>query len=89
MRHFTAQELDAYLDGNVNGLKRWQITRHLKVCEACRKQREDCERDRAFLAEVRQGIETHEAYVKALPVTQVVAPSLSSRAPLLNRRYEH
>jgi anti-sigma factor RsiW len=74
--------IDAYLDGNVTALQRWRMTRHLEACAECRGRREACEADRAFLAEVRQSVASHEAYVRALPETLVVAPSLSTRVPL-------
>jgi len=85
VKHFTEQEIDAYLDGNVSGLRRWRMTRHLQACAECRQRKAACEKDRVFLAEVRESIEAHEAYVRALPATQVVAPSLSSRTPLPGR----
>ncbi len=76
MKHFTAEEIDAWLDGNVRGLRGWWLARHVRCCAACRKVREACEADRALLHEIRQHVAAHEAVVRTLPATLVVAPSI-------------
>ena len=81
MKHFTHEQLDAWLDGQGNAFQRWRVARHLARCPACQAVREACESDRAFLGELRQNFAAHEAVVQALPVTRVVAPSVF-RKPL-------
>ena len=77
MRHYTVEEIDAHLDGNTRGLRRWLMARHLARCAACRERRAECEAGRAFLDGVRRDAREHDAVVGAMPATLVVAPSLS------------
>ena len=35
MRHYTYEELDRYLNGDLPRIRRWLCARHLKKCESC------------------------------------------------------
>lgn len=35
MRHYTYEELDRYLNGDLPRICRWLCARHLKKCESC------------------------------------------------------
>ena len=78
-KHYTHEQMDAWLDGNFSRLRRWWMTRHIARCAQCQKLREACEADRALLDELRETSATHDALIRAMPATLVVAPSQSRR----------
>jgi len=80
MKHFTPEQIDAYLDGCYSRLWQWWMTRHIARCPQCRQLRDACLADRALLDELRQSSAAHEAVVRQMPAaTLVVAPSLSKK----------
>ena len=77
MKHYLPEEIDAFLDGRPNPLRRWWMARHIARCPQCQKLRDACGADRALLDELRDNTREHEAFSRAMPATRVVAPSLS------------
>lgn len=77
MKHFLPEEMDAFLDGRPNPLRRWRMSRHLARCAQCRELKKSCEADRALLDELRLNTREHEAFSRSMPATRVVAPSVS------------
>ena len=86
MKHYCIEEIDAFLDGRRNPLRRWWTARHIARCAQCRALLESCEADRALLDELRRGAREHDAVARALPATRVVAPSVFSRGDAEARR---
>ena len=79
MKHYTHEQIDAYLDGNFSHLWQWWMTRHIARCPQCRALLDACQSDRALLDELRHSTAAHEAFAKSLPATMVVAPSQARR----------
>ena len=79
MKHFTHEQIDAYLDGSFSRLWQWWMTRHIARCPQCRQLRDVLIADRALLDELRHSTAAHDAVARALPATLVVAPSLSKK----------
>jgi len=85
MRHYTHEQIDAYLDGNTSSLWQWWMTRHIARCPQCRKLRDTLLADRALLDELRHSTAAHDAIAREMPATIVVAPSLSQRKNFSHR----
>jgi len=79
MKHFTREDIDAWLDGQFHFFKRWLIARHLARCPDCQQTRAACDADRALLEELRRDAREYDAMARALPATLVVAPSQSRK----------
>ena len=77
MKHFLPEEIDAFLDGRQNPLRRWWMARHIARCAQCRELQKSCVADRALLDELRRNTREHEAFSRSMPATRVVAPSIS------------
>jgi len=75
MKHFLPEEIDAFLDGRHNPLRRWWMARHIARCPQCQKLRDTCGADRALLDELRRTTREHDAVARSMPLTRVVAPS--------------
>ena len=80
-KHYTQEQIDAWLDGNVSRLRGRLMSRHIARCPRCRELREACEAGRALLEEVRETAAAHGEFVRKMPATLVSAPSQSRRLP--------